>query len=69
MKVLFTQPRDEDNQSLIELFLIDSHSVHIGSSNKNFLDSKDTRELSYVMRKDELRDFIGALLHLQSKLK
>ena len=69
MKVSFTQPRDEDNESIIQLSLIDNRSIYIYSSNHNFLDRNDISELSYIMPKEQLRDFIGALLHLQSKLK
>jgi hypothetical protein len=69
MKVSFRQPKNHQNESVIELSLIDNHSIQIESSNYNFSDRNNISELSYIMPKEELRDFIGALLHLQSKLK
>ena len=68
MEITFNKPLTEDIKSICKLELVDN-GIIITNEVKNFFRDELSHDTSYLVDKKQLHDFIGALLHLQAKLK
>lgn len=67
MKIVFSKTITGDDENIISLEQIE-RDVLFKISFEHFITNK-YEEQSFLMSKKQLHDFIGSLLHLQSKLK
>ena len=70
MKVSFSRTITGDEENLLTLEKTeDNKFVVIECSYRGFFDGKNNSISYYSLNKKQLHDFIGALLHIQQKMK
>lgn len=69
MTITFSNALTENKEILCNLIYHDNFGVEIHIQEHDFLTNHYNNGAIYQIDKNQLRDFIGALLHLQSKIK
>ena len=69
MQITFSQALNPDKERLCHLVMEGTSGVTIEFQDHDFQKNSYEYIATYDIDKDQLRDFIGALLHLQSKIK
>lgn len=67
MKIVFSRTITGDDENIISIQQQEKE-ILLTCSYQNFI-TKDYLEQSYLMDKKQLHEFIGALLHIQQKMK
>lgn len=67
MKIVFSKTITGDDENIISIQQQEKE-ILLTCSYQHFI-TKDYLEQSYLMNKKQLHEFIGALLHIQQKMK
>lgn len=68
MKVVFDKTLSNDSFTELSIEKIDNDTIYLNIEYTNFCNREQDRQIGHFFNKKELKDFIGALLHIQSKL-
>lgn len=69
MEITFKSSLTGNEEYSVTLQQTSKTELFINISRESFIKDKEYNSCSYLMSKEQLHDFIGALLHIQQKMK
>jgi hypothetical protein len=69
MEIIFKTDFTERAEMQLIFTLLQDSGIYVGVKHINLVDDVEPEELDIFISKEKISDVIGALLHLQSKLK
>ena len=69
MEITFKKSLTGNEEYSINLLQTSKTELYIQLKRESFINDKEITQCIYLIDKDQLHDFIGALLHIQQKMR